>query len=99
MSFQRGSDRSEYDRRRNLDLICRALSGRWPSLDVGVSTREDLVLDGSLKVSGTAAKLGGRSASHHCTLLVAADAPHLRRALKAPHVSSAQPNSVTRWPS
>ena len=41
--------RSQYERRRNLELICSALR-RNTSLEVSVNEREDIVLDGAHKV-------------------------------------------------
>lgn len=61
--------RSAYDRRRNLDVICSAIQ-QSTNLDVAVNHREDIVLDDTHKISGTAAKLGKDSAYHHCTVLV-----------------------------
>ena len=43
--------RSQYERRRNLDLICSALR-RTTALDVSVNEREDIVLDGAHKGCG-----------------------------------------------
>ncbi|CAC5386044.1 LIPT1 [Mytilus coruscus] len=50
-------DRSLYNRYRNLDLVVEALSSRW-NIDLSINTREDILLDGFYKVSGTASKLG-----------------------------------------
>ena len=62
------TSRSRYDRKRNLECIAKALSDRW-NLDVKLSPRDDLVVDGIFKISGSAAKLGKYSSYHHCTLL------------------------------
>lgn len=56
--------RSEYDRRKNLDLICSAIK-RVSDLNVAVNKRDDIVIDDLHKVSGTAAKLGKDTAYHH----------------------------------
>jgi len=61
--------RSEYDRKRNLHIICNAIK-EATALNVAVNSREDIVLDDEHKISGTAAKLGKNSAYHHCTVLV-----------------------------
>lgn len=64
--------RARYNRRRNLESIVKALSDGW-DLDVHISPRDDLLVDGMYKVSGSAAKLGRHSSYHHCTLLYDAD--------------------------
>lgn len=61
--------RAEYNRRKNLDIICSAIK-RISELNVSVNKRDDIVVDDTLKVSGTAAKLGPNNAYHHCTVLV-----------------------------
>ena len=61
--------RSKYNRRQNLDIICDALK-LVTNLDISVNERDDIVLNNSLKISGTAAKLGKDTAYHHCTVLV-----------------------------
>ena len=63
------TNKSDYHRRRNLNIICRAIR-RMTCLDVAINDREDIVLNGAHKISGTAAKLGAKSAYHHCTVLV-----------------------------
>jgi len=50
-------------------MICKAIK-RISDLNVTVNSRDDIVLDNHLKVSGTAAKLGKDNAYHHCTVLV-----------------------------
>lgn len=73
--------RDRYDRKKNLEVICRALQD-----DFGVSAeaneRDDVIVNDAYKVSGTAAKLGRTAAYHHCTLLVAADKTQLKLALQ-----------------
>lgn len=64
--------RARYNRKRNLESIVEALSEGW-DLDVDISPRDDLVVDGIYKFSGSAAKLGKHSSYHHCTLLYDAD--------------------------
>merc|ERR1712025_93123 len=87
--------RSKYDRRRNLDIICKAIQ-KATSLNVSVNDREDIVLDEALKISGTAAKLGKDSAYHHCTVLVDVNECVLHDALnsKADGVESRATQSV-----
>ena len=43
--------RAQYERRRNLDLLCSALR-RTTALDINVNEREDIVLDGTHKECG-----------------------------------------------
>merc|ERR1719436_1619611 len=68
--------KSAYDRRRNLDIVCKAIQATSSVLDVQVNERDDIVVKGgedskeNKKISGTAAKLGPKSAYHHCTVLV-----------------------------
>ena len=80
------TSREAYNRKRNLELICRVLRSNW-DVDVRVSPREDIVLNKSLKISGTASKLANKTAYHHCTLLVNVDSSRLDQTLQAPNVS------------
>ncbi|XP_015522208.1 lipoyltransferase 1, mitochondrial isoform X1 [Neodiprion lecontei] len=74
--------RQRYNRRYNLDVICRALYRQW-GIKANVNKREDVVVDGEFKqVSGSAAKLGRPNAYHHCTLLVNVNKPNLSLALE-----------------
>jgi len=73
--------RNRYDRRRNLEVLCRALNEDF-GVQADINARDDIVVEGSYKVSGTAAKLGRTSAYHHCTLLVNTDKAQLRLALQ-----------------
>ncbi|XP_078588105.1 lipoyl amidotransferase LIPT1, mitochondrial-like [Branchiostoma floridae x Branchiostoma japonicum] len=63
------TSRDTYRRKQNLQDLVTALKGRWPSLDLSVNKRDDLVLNDTYKLSGTAAKLGRKTAYQHCTLL------------------------------
>ncbi|XP_066593587.1 lipoyl amidotransferase LIPT1, mitochondrial isoform X2 [Prorops nasuta] len=72
--------RDRYNRRYNLDIICRALYREY-GLTTTVNKREDIVVEGDYKVSGTAAKLGRPNAYHHCTLLVDVNKSDLSTAL------------------
>ena len=61
-----------------------------PTLDTSWRSylqRDDIVINGEKKISGTAAKLGRSSAYHHCTLLVHVDTTNLSRALNNKHSS------------
>lgn len=61
--------RDRYNRKNNLEIISRTLEREW-NLKTDINSREDIVLDGKYKISGTAAKLGRPNSYHHCTLLV-----------------------------
>lgn len=74
------TSRARYNRKRNLECIAKALSDRW-NLDVDLSPRDDVVVDGIFKISGSAAKLGKYSSYHHCTLLCDVDLDRLNRAI------------------
>ncbi|KAF2367067.1 Biotinyl protein ligase (BPL) and lipoyl protein ligase (LPL) catalytic domain [Trinorchestia longiramus] len=75
------TERKSYNRRWNLDLMSRTLQSNF-GLPVTVNSRDDLMLNEKLKVSGSAAKLGSTTAYHHCTLLVNSDRLQLSLALK-----------------
>jgi len=66
--------RDGYDRKSNLEIICRALKRQF-GIEANVSPRLDVNVQG-YKISGTAAKLG-KNAYHHCTVLVDADVKRL----------------------
>lgn len=87
--------RSRYDRTRNLNIICNAIR-EATALNVAVNSRDDIVLDEDLKISGTAAKLGKDAAYHHCTVLVDVNECVLHDALssKAEGVESRATQSV-----
>ncbi|XP_067667021.1 lipoyl amidotransferase LIPT1, mitochondrial-like isoform X1 [Haliotis asinina] len=77
--------RPRYNRKENLELVKRALAHKW-DVDLSINCREDLILDGFFKVSGTAAKLGGHRTYHHFTLLVDVDVERLTTLLQSPMV-------------
>lgn len=77
------TSKAEYNRSRNLTLIVNALTEAL-AVDVSVNKRDDIVIDGAKKVSGTAAKIARKSAYHHCTLLVNVDTTNLHKALNNP---------------
>lgn len=68
-----------YNRRRNLDLVSRALYREF-NLCSQINSREDIVVNGN-KISGTASKLGNPNAYHHCTVLVNVDKGNLHNTL------------------
>lgn len=76
-------DRSLYNRYRNLDLVVEALSSHW-NIDLSINTREDILLDGFYKVSGTASKLGRNTTYHHFTLIFDVDKDKLFEYLDSP---------------
>ncbi|XP_076437959.1 lipoyl amidotransferase LIPT1, mitochondrial-like [Babylonia areolata] len=77
--------RSRYDRRRNLSLVVDAVTSRW-DLDLDLNCRDDLVLDGVYKVSGTASKLGRHRTYHHFTLVFDVNRDVLSSILHSPMV-------------
>lgn len=72
--------RELYDRKGNLALIVKVLRERW-KLDVEASPRDDILIDGKFKISGTSSKLGRNIAFHHCTLLLDVDEALLKSLL------------------
>ncbi|OXA57541.1 lipoyltransferase 1, mitochondrial [Folsomia candida] len=84
--------RDGYDRKSNLEIICRALKRQF-DIDADVSPRLDVNVQG-YKISGTAAKLG-KNAYHHCTLLVDADIKKLS-ALLNPDVDEKIESKATK---
>ncbi|XP_071099344.1 lipoyl amidotransferase LIPT1, mitochondrial-like isoform X1 [Haliotis cracherodii] len=77
--------RRRYNRKENLELVKSALVSMW-DVDLSINCREDLILDGFFKVSGTAAKLGGHRTYHHFTLLVDVDVERLATLLQSPMI-------------
>ncbi|XP_022318020.2 lipoyl amidotransferase LIPT1, mitochondrial-like isoform X2 [Crassostrea virginica] len=75
--------KKQYNRRQNLDLVVEAVTNRW-GVDLQVNTREDIVLDGLYKISGTASKLGKNNTFHHFTLLHDVNEENLEMALESP---------------
>eukprot|EP00079_Xenopus_tropicalis_P020668 XP_012811814.1 PREDICTED: lipoyltransferase 1, mitochondrial isoform X1 [Xenopus tropicalis] len=79
------TSRKRYDRMENLNLVIRALKALQPKVDVQATSRFDLLLDQTFKISGTAAKLGRTVAYHHCTLLCTANSSLLPMVLQSPY--------------
>ncbi|CAL4168847.1 unnamed protein product [Meganyctiphanes norvegica] len=73
--------RDRYNRRDNLEVICKALQEDF-NIQAEINSRDDIIVGGDYKISGTAAKLGRTTAYHHCTVLVGADKKQLSLALK-----------------
>ncbi|XP_033116099.1 lipoyltransferase 1, mitochondrial-like [Anneissia japonica] len=45
------TERNQYNRRHNLELMVAALRAKWPSIQVSISNRDDLLLDNFYKIS------------------------------------------------
>lgn len=73
--------RDRYNRKENLEVICKALQEDF-NIQAEINPRDDIIVGGDYKISGTAAKLGRTTAYHHCTVLVGADKKQLSLALK-----------------
>ncbi|KAL6265006.1 hypothetical protein P5V15_005098 [Pogonomyrmex californicus] len=73
--------RERYNRRYNLNIITNALLRHWGLKSV-INEREDILVNGDCKISGTAAKLGRPNAYHHCTLLVNVNKANLSSTLE-----------------
>ncbi|KAL3892335.1 hypothetical protein ACJMK2_004551 [Sinanodonta woodiana] len=72
--------RNLYNRIKNLELVVEAISSRW-NVDLSINQRDDIILDGLYKISGTASKLGGKRTYHHFTLLSEVDTSALHQLL------------------
>lgn len=75
------TERNRYNRKENLEVICRALQEDF-GIDAQANERDDVIVNDMYKVSGSAAKLGRTAAYHHCTLLVGSDKTQLKLALQ-----------------
>eukprot|EP00667_Euglena_gracilis_P025508 EG_transcript_29972 len=74
-----------FSKERNLAIV-RAALGTF-GIAAQASGRTDLLVDvegAPKKVSGSAFRISGKRAYHHCTLLLGADLPALRRLLQVP---------------
>ncbi|KAK5890999.1 hypothetical protein CgunFtcFv8_018297 [Champsocephalus gunnari] len=76
------SSKQAYDRPRNLKVVTDALKRLRPQLDVRATERLDIVLNGHLKISGSASRLSRKSSYHHLTLLHSADRASLSSMLR-----------------
>uniref|UniRef100_A0A3Q3X5J0 BPL/LPL catalytic domain-containing protein n=1 Tax=Mola mola TaxID=94237 RepID=A0A3Q3X5J0_MOLML len=92
------TSKKAYDRRRNLKVITDALQQLRPQLDVQATDRFDILLNGRLKISGTASRLCRKSSYHHCTLLHSADRSALTEVLR-PSCRGIQSNATPSVPS
>ncbi|XP_072743997.1 lipoyl amidotransferase LIPT1, mitochondrial [Anoplolepis gracilipes] len=75
------TSKERYDRKYNLNIITNALFRQW-GLKSEINKRDDIIVQGDYKVSGTAAKLGRPNAYHHCTLLVDVNKTNLSSVLE-----------------
>ena len=73
--------RQDYNRERNLQLVCEALNRGW-GLDLSVNKHHDIITGYQLKVSGSSSKLVKDSAFHHFTLLLSADTANMTTLLR-----------------
>lgn len=76
------TSKKAYDRKRNLKVVTDALRRIRPGLDVQATDRFDILLNGRLKISGSASRLSRKSSYHHCTLLHSADRSALAAVLR-----------------
>lgn len=72
INFTFFTNRNKYNQRQNLQLINTVLKDQF-QIDCDINCRNDLVLKGNMKISGSAAKLGSKIAYHHFTLLINSD--------------------------
>ncbi|XP_068717871.1 lipoyl amidotransferase LIPT1, mitochondrial-like isoform X3 [Montipora capricornis] len=89
VNFSFFTPRKLYNRKENLALIVEVLRERW-KLDVEASSRDDILIDGTFKISGSSSKLGHAVAYHHCTLLLNVNEELLKYLLQPSyaHISS-----------
>uniref|UniRef100_A0A8D2ZCM0 BPL/LPL catalytic domain-containing protein n=1 Tax=Scophthalmus maximus TaxID=52904 RepID=A0A8D2ZCM0_SCOMX len=76
------ASKRSYDRQRNLKVVTEALRRVRPGLDIRATDRLDILLNGHLKISGSASRLSRKSSYHHCTLLHSADHSALSAVLR-----------------
>ncbi|KAL5517919.1 hypothetical protein EMCRGX_G003563 [Ephydatia muelleri] len=86
--------RQDYDRERNLQLVCEALNRGW-GLDLSVNKHHDIISGNQLKVSGSSSKLAKDSAFHHFTLLLCADTANMTTLLRPAPLLSLTNTSAT----
>ncbi|XP_062512792.1 lipoyltransferase 1, mitochondrial-like [Corticium candelabrum] len=85
----------DYNRAANLELIVRAMKRHF-NINLTVSSRDDLLIHGKYKVSGSAARITRRGCYHHLTLLVDVDTSAIRDILRSrmPIIQSKATQSV-----
>ncbi|XP_041361109.1 lipoyltransferase 1, mitochondrial-like isoform X2 [Gigantopelta aegis] len=74
--------RPRYNRKANLELVVQAILSRW-DVDLTLNKRDDIILNGAYKVSGTAAKLSGDKTYHHFTFLLDVNKENLSHLLQS----------------
>ncbi|CAD5229457.1 unnamed protein product [Bursaphelenchus okinawaensis] len=82
-----------HNRPRNLALIAEQLNTLL-GISIGLNTRDDLLLPGDRKISGTAARIAKGRAYHHLTLLVDTDLAALSLSLRSPLQGLIQTNAT-----
>jgi lipoyltransferase 1 len=88
--------RADYNRTRNLQLVCRAVNRHWEGVDLRVGERNDIWCHGR-KVSGSAARIAKDHTYHHFTLLIDSNMDDLHSVLKpCPKMSFQTTTSATR---
>lgn len=81
INFTFFTEQKDYNRKRNLETITSGLIKTWPFLNLHINKRDDIVLNKTFKISGTAAKLTRKSSYHHCTLLINANKKNIQKYL------------------
>ncbi|KAF7492830.1 Lipoyltransferase 1 [Sarcoptes scabiei] len=93
------TSRNSYNRTKNLEYIQNILLDEF-QIETIVSPRKDLITaEKSEKISGTASKLNGHNAYHHCTLLVDVDQVHLSKSLRKYQIKSVHSTATKSVPS
>ncbi|XP_014250432.1 lipoyltransferase 1, mitochondrial [Cimex lectularius] len=72
--------KQRYNRKNNLVLLAKTLEREW-NLRPEISSKEDILIDDTYKISGTASRIGRLNTYHHCTLLVDVDKKLLKSSL------------------
>ncbi|XP_064483999.1 lipoyl amidotransferase LIPT1, mitochondrial-like [Ornithodoros turicata] len=73
--------KADYNRKNNLRIICDALQTCW-KVRAEISDRDDILVQDTFKISGTAAKISHNTAYHHCTVLVDVNTTVLHQVLE-----------------
>jgi len=73
LNFTFFTERCDYDRKHNLNVIIDGLKSKFADLNIAFNTRDDILLNDKYKISGSSAKLSRTKAYHHCTLLIGSD--------------------------
>lgn len=92
------SARKDYDRPRNLQLVCDAVSRRW-NICLQCNKKDDIICNNKWKVSGSSAKLLQDAAYHHFTLLLDVDMENLHQLLAPTNVCISESKGTASVPS